>query len=98
MLRQSNERRPTLWTSVATALAVAVVLAVTLSARAEESQSRTFKNNLGQEIGRIEQRGNTQQFYGADGRSLGRGERRGDGTTIFFNERGQRTGSSKERR
>jgi hypothetical protein len=75
-----------------------VVLAVLLFGSAQAEDSKTFRNERGQEIGRSITRGNTTTLKDAMGREIGRSERRGDGTTIYYDERGRSLGSSREKR
>jgi hypothetical protein len=81
------------------ALALAATLAVASHARAyAEPQTRTLYNERGQEVGRSTMRGNTTTHKDAMGREVGRSERRGDGTTNYYDEKGRKIGSSRERR
>jgi hypothetical protein len=68
---------------------------VLLFGSAQGEESKTFRNERGQEIGRSITRGNTTTLKDEKGREIGRSERRDDGTTIFFNQRGQEIGSSR---
>jgi hypothetical protein len=84
---------------VAVALAAALAVASPARAYAEpQSQSRTFKNDRGQEIGRSITRGSTTVHKDAMGREIGRSERKSDGTTNYYSNDGRMIGSTRERR
>jgi hypothetical protein len=75
-------------------VAMLLVLLVTLGhVRAEES--RVFKNEKGQEVGRSVTRGNTTTLKNERGQEVGRSERRGDGTINFYDQSGRMIGTSK---
>jgi hypothetical protein len=77
-------------------LAAAILAALALPVAAEP-QSRTFRNEKGQEIGRSVTRGNTTTFSNEKGQQTGRAERRPDGSTNYYDERGRMIGSSRGR-
>jgi hypothetical protein len=72
-----------------------VILSLMLTELAHaQLESQTFRNDQGQQTGRADRHGNTTTFKDPQGRETGRAESRPDGSVIYFNERGQRTGSS----
>jgi hypothetical protein len=73
---------------------IAMIMLAMIGLARAEPQSQTFRNDLGQQLGRADRHGNTTIFRNERGQETGRAEFRPDGTTIYFNERGQRTGSS----
>jgi hypothetical protein len=85
------------------ALMLTLLLSSTLSARAEplsaERRGTTtiFEDSMGRDVGRAERRGNTTTFEDRTGRDVGRAEHRKDGAAIFYNEKGQRTGTARTR-
>jgi hypothetical protein len=79
-------------------LAAALLITLVLVGFVRAEESRTFRNEKGQEIGRSITRGNTTVHKDAMGREIGRSERRGDGTTNYYDALGRSLGSSRERR
>jgi hypothetical protein len=77
----------------AAALLLALLLAAGDGAVAEPLT--TLRNDKGQVTGYGERRGNTTTFTDDKGRQTGRAERSRDGTTNFYNEKGQMIGMSR---
>jgi hypothetical protein len=78
--------------------AMLLLLLITLGHVRAEERAQTFQNPLGQEVGRATTRGNTTTFENSRGQNTGRAERRPDGSTIYFNSKGQQLGTSRDRR
>jgi YD repeat-containing protein len=79
-----------------TIIAVAA-LAATVAAADAEPQMRTFYNTRGQVTGQATTRGNTTTFSNEKGQQTGRADRRPDGSTNYYDERGRMIGSSRGR-
>jgi hypothetical protein len=75
--------------------AIAIIALGTATAVAEP-QGKTFRDSMGREVGRSEQRGNATIYFDAMGRRVGRSERRGE-ETIYFDDKGRRVGTERER-
>jgi hypothetical protein len=84
--------------TLATLLSVAMIILVLIGHVRAEPQTRTFYNDKGQVTGTATTRGNTTMFSNDKGQVTGRAERRTDGTTNFYDEKGRMIGSSKDRR
>jgi hypothetical protein len=63
-----------------------------------ETQTRTFFNSKGQEVGRSVTHGKATTFSNERGQNTGRAERRPDGTTNFYDSAGRLVGRSRDRR
>jgi cbb3-type cytochrome oxidase subunit 3 len=79
-------------TILAAFLLVFLIIAGVIHAYAAEQ--RTIYNDKGQEIGRVEKRGNETQFFNNKGQDLGRAERGNNGTT-FIDNMGREVGRMK---
>jgi predicted lipid-binding transport protein (Tim44 family) len=76
-------------------LAAIILVLLILVGHVRAEESRTLKNEKGQEIGRSITHGNTTTFSNERGQQTGRAERRGDGSTIFYDAQGRMLGTSK---
>jgi len=84
--------------ALAVVLSIGMILLVLIGHVRAEERTRTLYNDKGQVTGTGTTRGNTTTFSNERGQSVGRAERRPDGTTNFYDSMGRMIGSSKDRR
>jgi YD repeat-containing protein len=83
-------------TAVLLLLAAIMLIMLTLIGivHASAETQRTFYNDKGQVTGQATTRGNTTTFSNDRGQATGRAERRSDGVTNFYDDKGRMIGSS----
>jgi hypothetical protein len=83
--------------ALATVLSVGMIVLMLLGVvrASAEPQTRTFYNDKGQVTGTATTRRNTTMFENERGQEIGRAERRPDGSTIYFDDRGRIIGTSR---
>jgi YD repeat-containing protein len=81
--------------ALATVLSVGMILLVLIGHVRAEERTRTFYNDKGQVTGQATTRGNTTTFSNDKGQVTGRAERRPDGTTNFYDDKGRIIGTSR---
>jgi hypothetical protein len=77
-------------------LALFISALIISTAAAQSTTTRTFKDDMGREIGRADTQGNTTTFRDNMGRETGRAVRSGSGTT-FYDSSGRETGRASRR-
>jgi len=88
---------------LAVALALAAVLSIgmillVLLGHVRAEPGTTFKNDKGQVTGYATTRGNVTTFSNERGQQTGRAQRRPEGSTNYYDDKGRIIGTSKDRR
>jgi hypothetical protein len=76
-------------------LTIATIIALCIIASTARSETHSYSNSMGQNVGRSDTKGPTSQFYNERGQNTGRVDRRPDGTSNIYNDKGQLIGTSR---